>query len=246
MDALIYTTMSGAERALRAQQVHANNLANLETGGFRADLELATDQGVPGYGYDARHMSRLQANAVAAREGSVRETGRDLDAAISGQGYFTVESPGQDGQAGEAYTRAGHFDISAEGALSVNGRAVLGDGGPIVLPAYQRVAIANDGTVLVQAPGQQDLQPVDRLKLVKPEAAAITKNFAGLIVARSGEALPADETVTVRGGFLEGSNVSAVEEMVAVMGISRDFEIQMKLYRATDSMADAGNRLIRE
>ena len=77
MDALIYTAMSGAEHSLRAQQVHANNLANLETGGFRADLELAHSQPVTiGYGYDDRHMSTMQANTVLQRggtiEGSVR------------------------------------------------------------------------------------------------------------------------------------------------------------------------------
>ena len=77
MDALIYTLMSGAERSLRAQQLHANNLANIETNGFRADLELATSEAVTqGYGYDTRHMSRLEANAVSARVGAVRQTGR--------------------------------------------------------------------------------------------------------------------------------------------------------------------------
>jgi flagellar basal-body rod protein FlgF len=54
MDALIYTAMSGAERALRGQQVHANNLANVDTGGFRANMELSTAQTVNGYGYDDR------------------------------------------------------------------------------------------------------------------------------------------------------------------------------------------------
>ena len=58
--------------------------------------------------------------------------------------------------------------------------------------------------------------------------------------------LPADPTVRVRAGFLEGSNVSAVEEMVATMTLNREFELQMKLYKAADSMAETGNRLIRE
>ncbi|MDF1484199.1 flagellar basal body rod protein FlgF [Ramlibacter sp. H39-3-26] len=247
MDSLIYTTMSGAERALHAQQVHANNLANVETGGFRADLEQASSQLVPGYGYDARYLSQLQASTVSARSGPVRETGRDLDAAIAGQGYFTVQWSSDGGQAGEAYTRAGHFDVDADGALTVNGRPVIGEGGPIVLPPYERLEIAQDGSVLVQAPGETDMQPVDRLKLVNPDPAQVAKNAAGLVVARDGAALPEDDTVAVHGGHLEGSNVSAIEEMVAVMDISRDFEIQMKLLRAADSMADTGNtRLLRE
>lgn len=240
MDALIFTLMSGAERSMRAQQIHANNLANLETGGFRADLELATSKAVnTGYGYDARHMSQLQANSVASREGVLRQTGQDLDVAISGQGYFAV----QFGE-GEAYTRAGHFVVDQEGQLMLDGRAVLGDGGPIVLPQFSRVQIASDGVISIEAPGATEMQQVDRLRLVKPDPAAVTKNPAGLIVARNGEPFAIDETVTVRSGHLEGSNVSAIEEMVAVMNLTREFEIQMKLYRAADGMAESGNRLV--
>jgi flagellar basal-body rod protein FlgF len=242
MDALIYTLMSGAERSLRAQQLHANNLANIETNGFRADFEVAISEAVTrGYGYDSRHMSRLEANAVSTRTGALRETGRDLDVAIAGEGYFAV----QIGNA-EAYTRAGNFTLDQSGALTLNGRPVLGDGGPIVLPEHSALRIAEDGTIFVRALGQAELQPVDKLKLVKPEADAITKSSTGLIVARSGEAFAPDDSVRVRSGHLEGSNVSAIEEMVATMNLNREFEIQMKLYRAADAMADAGNRLVRE
>jgi flagellar basal-body rod protein FlgF len=241
MDALIYTAMSGAERALRAQQIRANNLANLETPGFRADLELATSQAVPGYGYDARHMSQLQSEVVSNRQGSVRETGRDLDVAVEGPGYLTVQW-----NDGEAYTRAGSLMVDGEGALTVNGRPVMGDGGPIVLPPFARVSVAVDGTISVQAAGDGEMQAVDRLKLVNPEAGTLTKNEAGLLVPRDGQPLPADETVQVKSAHLEGSNVSAVEEMVATMTLSRDFEMQMKLFKAADGMAEAGNRLIRD
>jgi flagellar basal-body rod protein FlgF len=241
MDALIYTIMSGAEKALRAQQVHANNLANLDTTGFRADLELATSSKVPGYGYDTRHMSQLQADSLSTKAGAVRETGNPLDVAVIGEGLLTVQW-----QNGEAYTRAGNLALDGTGALTLNGRAVLGDGGPIVLPEHTSATIAADGTVLIQAPGEQTMQPVDKLKLVRAEGATLTKNTAGLIVARNGQPLAADDSVQVRSGHLEGSNVSAVEEMVATMSLNRDFEIQMKLYKSTDSMADTGNRLLRE
>lgn len=242
MDALIYTLMSGAERAMRAQQVRANNLANIDTVGFRADLELASSEAVTlGYGYDARHMSRMEANAIASRAGALRQTGRELDVAIVGQGYFAVQW-----QDGEAYTRAGNFSLDQDGVLTLNGRPVIGDGGPIVLPAHTRLEIAEDGTISIQAPGQTELQPVDRLKLVRPAADEVTKNSAGLIVTRSGETLDADDNVVVRSGHLEGSNVSAIEEMVATLSLNREFEMQMRLYRAADSMAETGNRLLRE
>lgn len=239
MDAMIYTAMSGAERTLRAQQVHANNLANLETPGFRANLELATSQAVPGYGYDDRHVGQLQDDSLTARQGTLKQTGRDLDVAVVGDGFLAVQGP-----AGEAYTRAGALTLGADGSLSVNGMPVLGDGGPIVLPPFTRVAVAADGTISVQAAGQADMAPIDKLKLVKPDIADLTKNEAGLIVPRDGGVLEADPTVVVKGGQLEGSNVSAVDEMIATMSLTRDFDLQMKLYKAADSMADAGNRLI--
>jgi len=122
---------------------------------------------------------------------------------------------------------------------------VLGDGGEIVLPPHTRVAIGQDGTVSIQPPGQAELQAVDRLKLVRPQAAEMTKNTSGLLVSRSGEELAADDTVRVSAGHLEGSNVSAVEEMVATLAVTRDFEVQMKLLGAADGMAEAGNRLMR-
>ena len=240
MDKLIYTVMTGAERAFHAQQVHANNLANADTTGFRADYEVAGTQAVGGYGYDSRHQSTGATDVVSQRLGAVRETGRDLDVAVLGQGLITVADAG-----GEAYTRAGAMLVDSEGNLSINGRAVLGDGGPIVLPPFRALSVAEDGAVSILPENGTEMQDVDRLKLVDGSQ-PMTKTTAGLLVSRSGDALPASETVRVRSGALESSNVQAVEEMVAVMDISRQFEIQMKLYQAADGMAEAGNRLLRD
>lgn len=240
MDALIYTAMSGADRAMRAQQVHANNLANIETSGFRANLEVSTTQAMQkGYGYDDRHMAQMQSSAIATRTGTLKETGRELDVAITGPGFLAVEW-----QNGEAYTRAGAMDIDENGALSINGHAVLGEGGPIVLPQHTSVSIGSDGTISIQAPDGVLMQTVDKLKLVNADANALTKNEGGLIVARGGEALEADPAVRLRDRHLEGSNVSAVEEMVATMSLNRSFEVQMKLFKASDSMTESGNRLL--
>jgi flagellar basal-body rod protein FlgF len=239
MDKLIFTALSGAEHTLRAQQVHANNLANMETAGFRANLELASSTALGGYGYDDRHMATVQADAISTRAGSVRETGRALDVAVGGNGYLAVQYGD-----GEAYTRAGSIDIDANGALSVHGHPLLGEGGPIVLPPHTAVEIAADGTISVQTPGATTLQVVDRLRTVSAEARELTKNEAGLVVGRGGAALAPDPNVTVRARALEGSNVSAIEEMVATMTLNRSFEIQMKLLKASDSMNEVGNRLI--
>ena len=240
MDALIYTAMSGAERALRGQQVHANNLANIDTGGFRANMELSTAQPVNGYGYDDRLMSQLQANSVSTKPGTMKSTGRELDVAVAGPGFFTVQTAA----GGEAYTRAGNMVLDENGTLRINGDVVLGEGGPITLPEYTRIDIGNDGTISIQAPGTTIMQTIDKLRLVKAEGSELTKNEAGLLVARDGAPLATDPTVVVRPGHLEGSNVSAVEEMVSVMSLNRAFEVQMKLLTASDTMAQTGNRLI--
>ncbi len=240
MDKLIFTAVSGAERTMRAQQVHANNLANIDTSGFRANLEVAATQAQQqGYGYDSMHLAQTQADSISTRSGAVRDTGRPLDVAINGGGYLAVQYDG-----GEAYTRAGAIDIDANGALSVHGHPLMGEGGPITLPPHQAVEIGLDGTISVLTEGATAMQAIDKLRLVNAEGAELTKNEAGLIVSRQGDPLEADPNVSVRGGALEGSNVSAVEEMVAVMSLNRSFEIQMKLFKASDSMNEVGNRLI--
>lgn len=239
MDKLIFTAVSGAERLLRSQQVHANNLANMDTSGFRASLEVAGNTELAGFGYDDRHLSTMQADAVSTRAGSVRETGRPLDVAIGGQGYLAVQYGD-----GEAYTRSGEIEIDANGALSVKGRPLLGEGGPITLPPHTAVEIGLDGTISVLTEGATQMQVVDKLKLVNAEGTELTKNEAGLIVPRDGANLAADPAVKVKPRALEGSNVSAVEEMVATMSLNRSFEIQMRLFKASDSMNEAGNRLI--
>ncbi|MGF6275521.1 flagellar basal-body rod protein FlgF [Massilia sp. UYP11] len=239
MDKFIFTAVSGAQRTLQAQQVRANNLANADTPGFRANIELASSQALAGYGYDDVHLSRSVADAVSTRNGAVRDTGRALDVAVNGNGYLAVEYDN-----GEAYTRAGAIDIDANGALSVNGRPLLGEGGAIVLPPHTAVDIAVDGTISVMPEGGTITQIIDRLRLVSADGAQLAKNEAGLIVTRDGAPLAADQNVTVRGRALEGSNVSAVEEMVAVMSLNRSFELQMKMFKASDSMNESGNRLI--
>ncbi|KUY99841.1 MULTISPECIES: flagellar basal body rod protein FlgF [unclassified Burkholderia] len=240
MDALIYTAMSGADRAWHGLEVHANNLANAQTDGFRAELEMAQSRAVRGYGYDSRHLAKPESGAVSGRAGVLAETGRELDAAIQGGGYFTVADAN-----GVRYTRAGNFEIDADGALTVNGRAVIGEGGPIVLPEFTSLRIGEDGTISVTAPGDADVQAVDRLALVDAPAADLVKDPAGLLVARDGQPLPPAEDVRVMGGHLERSNVSPVAEMIATMSLNRAFEVQMRMFGAAGEMADAGNRLIR-
>lgn len=240
MDKLIYTALSGAERALHSQQVHANNLANLDTPGFRANLEQAGVQALAGRdGYDGRVLATARADTIATRSGPVRETGRPLDIALGDGAYLAIQAPH-----GEAYTRAGSLELDADGSLLSAGRPVLGDAGPVVLPPFAALEIGPDGSIAIRTGDDSTPQVVDRLRLVSAAPGALVKNETGLLVARSGVPLETDPRMTVRQGHLEGSNVGAVEEMIATMSLTRSFELHMKLLRAGDSMQEAGNRLL--
>lgn len=175
MDKLLYTAVSGANRSLSQQQIHANNLANSNTQGFRADLEKATATQVMGGGYSSRVAVLSQNAGVDMTPASLQETGRDLDIALKNQGLIAVLSGGR-----EAYTRNGQMDVSAEGALTINGLPVLGDGGPIVLPPYSALSIADDGTIAIipQAGGIKTPEEIERIKLVDIPANQLRKTTA--------------------------------------------------------------------
>ncbi|ABX88117.1 flagellar basal-body rod protein FlgF [Yersinia pestis] len=241
MDKLLYTAVSGANRSLSQQQIHANNLANSNTQGFRADLEKATATQVMGGGYSSRVAVLSQNAGVDMTPASLQETGRDLDIALKNQGLIAVLSGGR-----EAYTRNGQMDVSAEGALTINGLPVLGDGGPIVLPPYSALSIADDGTIAIipQAGGSKTPEEIERIKLVDIPANQLRKNNRGLLVSNRGPAAR-DETVQVVNKHLESSNVSAISEMIASISLSRQFEAQIKMMKVAEDLAQAGNRMIR-
>ncbi|MBO1591133.1 flagellar basal-body rod protein FlgF [Yersinia pseudotuberculosis] len=241
MDKLLYTAVSGANRSLSQQQIHANNLANSNTQGFRADLEKATATQVMGGGYSSRVAVLSQNAGVDMTPASLQETGRDLDIALKNQGLIAVLSGGR-----EVYTRNGQMDVSAERALTINGLPVLGDGGPIVLPPYSALSIADDGTIAIipQAGGIKTPEEIERIKLVDIPANQLRKNNRGLLVSNRGPAAR-DETVQVVNKHLESSNVSAISEMIASISLSRQFEAQIKMMKVAEDLAQAGNRMIR-
>lgn len=240
MDPLGYTAMSAASRTMTALGVRANNLANVNTPGFRADLEQASAVAVQGYGYDSRYLARVQDNGVSLEPGTLMATGRALDFAIQGPGLIAVQGP-----LGEAYTRHGSLQVNAELALTLNGRPVLGEGGPITLPEHDSLHIGRDGTVSVLPRGETQTAEVGRIKLVDVPAANLRKDPAGLLITRNGEPAAQDENVVLANGYLESSNVSSIDQLVATLSLSRLFETQVKMMKAAESLSEAGNRMIR-
>ena len=225
------------------QQISANNLANANTTGFRADIALSQSEAVRGLGFATRVMVQPQTSGVDASSAAAEKTGRPLDVAIQGEGYIAVQS--SDGS--EVYTRNGNMVQNEAGQLTINGYPVLGDNGPIVLPPNAIASFGRDGTLSI-TPDDGDVtatMDIDRLKLVTIPPENLAKNGQGMIVTADGSRAPLDENINVSGGYLEGSNVTAVTEMLASISLSRQFEAQIKMMKAAQDLSEAGNRLLR-
>lgn len=238
MDRLIYLAMSGAKATLQRQDALANNLANASTTGFRAELQAFRAVPVRGDGASTRVYALESTVGYDNAAGPLQTTGRPLDVAMQGHAWLAVQS--LDGT--EAYTRAGALQVTNEGVLvTPAGLPVLGDGGPITLPANAVPEIASDGTVSARV-GDAKPQAVGRLKLVTPDA-PLTRGTDGLFRGVTGD-LDADPSARLQSGAIEGSNVSAVETMVGMIAAARQFEQQMKMMQAADQKEQTATKLL--
>ncbi len=243
MDKLLYVAMTGASQNALAQRAHANNLANVSTTGFQRDFTQARSMQVFGDTHPARVYAMTERPATDFSPGALQETGRDLDVAVDGEGWIAVQAP--DG--GEAYVRTGSLHIDALGMLRTgDGVPVLGNGGPIAVPPEQKIEIGSDGTLSVRAAGENPnlIVTVDRLKLVRPDPTQLEKGTDGLIRLKDGQAAEPEAAVRLVSGFLEASNVNAVEEMTSMLALSRQFELHVKMMRTAEDDAAAMARVL--
>lgn len=244
MDKYLYLAMNGAAQAMLAQQNNANNLANISTVGFKATLDHFQSNPVYGPGFPDRvYVSNDQVNADL-NNGAIMTTGRDLDIAINGNGWFAVQA--NDGST--AFSRRGDFRFDPTGLL-LNGanQIVLGEGGPITLPQFESLVIGRDGTISMRASGQSasTLVAVDRLRLVNPPEDQLVRRDDGLFQTMDAVEVPADASVSVTAGALEASNVNAVDAMVRMMDYARYYEHQVKLMKLASENDAASARLMR-
>jgi flagellar basal-body rod protein FlgF len=238
VDRMIYLSMSGAKATMQRQETLANNLANVSTVGFRAELAAFRAVPVEGSGASTRVYALESTPGYDASPGVVAATGRALDVAMKGGAWLAVQ--GLDGT--EAYTRGGALEVAADGTLkTVGGLTVLGDGGPIQAPPDEQLSIALDGTVSAMSSNGLSNR-IGKLKLVTPEG-PLTRGTDGLFRATDGE-LSADPEARVQDGALEGSNVSAVETMVAMISAARQFEAQMKVLTTAESNEKTAAQLL--
>ena len=238
MDRMIYLSMSGAKATMQRQDALASNLANVSTTGFRAELQAFRAVPVEGSGASTRVYTLETTTGYDPSQGPVTATGRNLDVAAKGNAWFSVQA--LDGT--EAYTRGGALDLSNDGTLTTRGGLpVLGDGGPLQVPANSVVSIGADGTVSAKTASGRS-STIGKLKLVTPEVPLI-RGEDGLFRSAGGD-LSADDTARVQDGALEGSNVSPVETMVAMIAAARQFEAQMKMLQAAEADEKAAAQLL--
>ncbi|MGZ8241585.1 MAG: flagellar basal-body rod protein FlgF [Methylobacter sp.] len=243
MDRSLYIAMSGAKQTLLAQTANANNLANAQTTGFKSDLEQFRSMPVFGSGFPTRVYTMTERPGTDFSPGSIQTTGRELDVAINGEGLFAVQ--GADGN--EAYTRAGDLRITPEGLLQTgSGLQVLGQNGPVSIPPAQKLTIGEDGTISVIPLGSDatTLAEVDRIKMVNPALENLEKRNDGLLHPKDRQFLEAGADVRLVSGALEGSNVNAIQSMVEMIELARNFELQTKVMKTTDENSGVSSRLM--
>ncbi|WP_411290771.1 flagellar basal-body rod protein FlgG [Sphingorhabdus sp.] len=249
----LHVARTGLDAQNMRMQVIANNLANVNTVGFkrdRASFETLAYQAmtVAGSASSAENKyaigtnlgTGVQINGTARidTQGTLTTTGNSLDLAVEGAGYFQVQMP--DGR--NAYTRAGDFNLSAEGTL------VTSDGMP-VQPQIQipqgatAISIGTDGTVSAQVAGQSDVTAIGQLELARfTNSAGLQSIGNNLLLETPASGAPqvgapgAEGRGGLRSGVLEASNVNVVEELVDMIETQRAYEVNSKMIQATDEM----------
>jgi flagellar basal-body rod protein FlgF len=217
MDHVIYTAMSGANAAAQRQAVLSNNLANASTNGFKAELSTFRAVPVRGDGNPTRVLALEATAGYLDKPGASQRTGRSLDVMAAGNSWLSVQA--------------------LDGTES--------DGGsPIMVPPGADVSIGFDGNLSAKV-GNQPPSSVGRLKLVTPTTEdPLKRGTDGLFRSTSGDPLPSDTNARVQVGALEGSNVNAIETMVSMIQVGRQFETNMKLLQTAESNDRAADKLL--
>jgi flagellar basal-body rod protein FlgF len=236
MDRMVYVAMTGAKQLMQAQALVANNLANVSTTGFRADLARFAAEPVRGPGYPSRVNTVAAGLGFDRSHGTLVQTGSVLDVAIEGDGWLAVQA--RDGS--EAYTRGGSLNVNALGQLTTErGELVLGDNGPLSVPPYTQIAMARDGTVSIvpQGQGPETLAQVGRLKLVNPDPKRLEKRPDGLVSVKDRGTVQADANVRLVSGATETSNVNVAGTLVDMIEYARQFDLAVRMMQTADQDA---------
>lgn len=241
IDRFVFTAMTGAKSAMGQLATTSHNMANLQTPGFREMLSSFRAVPVNGSNADSRAFVVDSTPGADWTPGAVTATGNSLDAAIQDQGLFAVlRSNGQ-----EAYTRAGKFQMDAQGFLvNSSGLRVLNEQNQTIqIPVgTQDVAIQPNGTITATLPGQKFETPVARLKLVNPAPHTLERQADGLFT--SNQDLASLDDIRLVPGSLESSNVSAAQAMVQMIAQNRLFDLNIRLVQVAEQNSKSAGALM--
>ncbi len=243
MDRLIYTAMTGASHTLQQQATVSQNLANVNTPGFRSSIDVFRAVPIVGEGLPTRAFVVDSTAGTDFTPGVIQATGRSLDVAVDSKGWIAV----QDADGNEAYTRNGSLQVLPNGILQTrSGMNVMGDGGLITIPPDTEITIAKDGTISTVPSGTQASQVVvvGRIKLTNPPENTLVRGEDALFHTKDGNPADADASVTVASGSLEGSNTNMVESMVSMITLARQFDLQMKMLQTADDNAKQASSVL--
>lgn len=245
MDKMLWVAMSGAKENMNAVSVRANNLANANTDGFKADLEQARSMQAYGEGLPTRVFAMTESPGQNFAAGALQTTGRNMDVAIQDQGWIAV----QDQNGNERYTRNGSLEVGTDGLLkNSKGNTIIGDNGPIFVPQpVDKLTIGSNGNVSIRPMGAPEnvMEVIGRIKLVNPPNGNIEKGTDGLFKLKDDQVALADANVKLQIGALESSNVNSVEEMTSMIALQRQYEMNVKLMKTADENAQRSESLMR-
>ena len=236
MNTVLQIAAAASRQIENAQAAVTHNLANASTTAFKADLSYAQE----GYA----KSGEVGASAVDFGAGNIAHTGRDLDIAISGDGWMQVITPSGE----EILSRRGDLRIDPNGNLvDATQNQILGDAGPINVPADSQVTIGADGTVSFIPRGETALGTVitGRILLVNPNSENLIKGLDGNIRAEDDANLEPAAEVQLAVGALETSNVNPIASMVQMIELSRSFESQIKTMKSADELNASSASLMR-
>lgn len=221
-----------AQQILRQRMdVTANNLANMTTAGFKAESVITRPLSeAPASASDTPNDIAFADAWLLQRDfsaGEMERTGNPLDLAIEGEGFFTVQTP-----AGPAYTRDGRFSLDPAGQLVTRtGQVVLAGGGPLVLdPAAGEVSVARDGAI-----SQNNIR-MGALDIVAFDTPEALEKLGDNLWKATDEAPRAPQALRVASGFVEGSNVNAIEQMTQMIEISRAYQSISRMISQADEL----------
>lgn len=242
MERLLASGVSAANTAQYQLRVIANNLANVNTTGFKADhMHVVTQSNNP---TDLASLNQPLSfgTRTDTSGGAFQTTGRTLDVAIEqSNGWFSV----LDEQGDIAYTRAGNLSVGVDGVLQSRGRPIQGRGGDIVIPKNAPIQINGQGDILIQGEDESSMELLDRFAMITAQSGMLLKGEDGLFRSPNGDGIEESSGLSIQSGVLESSNVNAVEEMLRTVDVSRQFDLNLKILSTADTLAQSGNDLIR-